>query len=221
MGVVDVNQEEYNMSQKNAQCRLCRRSGKKLYLKGERCNTSKCALVKRNYAPGLHGQKLAGGRVSDYGKQLREKQSAKVRYNLTEKQFKGYFDKAVNHKDETGQVFFGLLETRLDNVMYRAGLGLSIKHARQLVNHAHFTVNGKKVNIPSYKLKVNDVVGIRPSSLKNNAFTDLKERMKNREVSDWIFYDEKESTVKVTQLPDIKKISTDFDMKSIIEFYSR
>lgn len=204
-----------------SKCKLCRREGMKLYLKGDRCNTAKCAVVKRNYAPGLHGQKLAGSRITDYGRQLREKQRAKRIYNLSEKQFKIYFDKAVKKKEETGQAFITMLEMRFDRVIYKSGFAKSIHQARQLVGHGHFLVNKKKVNIPSYQLKVNDIITIKESSLKSRAFADLKERMKSREVPQELFYDEKDLSIKVLEIFDITKMGLAFDITSIIEFYSR
>ncbi|PIR94372.1 30S ribosomal protein S4 [Candidatus Falkowbacteria bacterium CG10_big_fil_rev_8_21_14_0_10_39_11] len=207
---------------KTSKCSNCRRCGRKLFLKGERCNTANCALVKRKYAPGVHGQKRATARVTDYGRQLMEKQSARNLYNLREKQFRAYFDKAVSHEGETGQNFYQTLELRLDNVIRRLGWGHSIKHARQLVNHGHFVVNGSKVSIPSYQLRVNDIITIRDASIKNRkVFLDLAERLKGKDVAEWLFYDEKDMSAKVLGLPNASKVALDFDMKSIIEFYSR
>jgi small subunit ribosomal protein S4 len=207
------------------QCRLCRRAGKKLFLKGERCDTSKCAIVKRNYVPGLHGPKFAasnGRRMTDYGKQLNEKQIAKRTYGLRERQFSAYYEKAVNQKGDSGQNFYKLLEFRLDNVIARLGWGRSMKHSRQLVNHGHFLVNGKKMDIPSFQVKVNDVISIKESSLeKSRSFTDLAERMKNKELPGWLFYDEKSKTAKVVEVPNVKTEAQEFDIKKIIEFYSR
>ncbi len=207
----------------NAQCKICRRAGRKLFLKAERCQTSACAMVKRAYAPGLHGQKLAGGRTTDYGKQLREKQSAKVSYNLREKQFHNYFMKAFSRKgEETGQTFFRYLEMRLDNVVYRLGWAKSMVQARQIVGHGHVCVNGKKVDIPSYQVNVNDVLSIKERTAKSRKlFADLADRMKIAPVQDWLFYDDKTQTAKVVGTPDIKKASLAFDMRAIIEFYSR
>ena len=143
----------------NAKCKQCRREGVKLFIKGERCNSSKCAMVKRNYIPGIHGIKLGrGGRLTGYGIQLREKQKAKRMYRILEKQFRNYFDKAIHKTGETGDNLFNLLETRLDNVIYKAGFGNSRDAARQLISHYHFLVNGKKVNIPSFQVKVKDKI---------------------------------------------------------------
>lgn len=202
-------------------CKKCRREGTKLFLKGERCNTAKCAVVKKNYAPGIHGQKMAGSRLTGYGKQLREKQKAKKSYNLSEKQFRNYFDKAIAKKGDTGQHLLNLLEVRLDIAVYRLGWGKSLSQSRQLVNHGHFLVNDKKVNIPSYLLKVNDSITIREKSLNQKVFADLSERLKNKQIADWLFYDKKEKKAKLVGLPDAKKVMLPFDMTAIIEFYSR
>jgi len=170
----------------------------------------------------MHGEKKVASRTSDYGSQLKEKQSARTSYNLRERQFKAYFDKAVSHEGETGQNFYQVLELRLDNIVRRLGWGKSMKHSRQLVNHGHFLVNGKKVSIPSYQVKVNDIITVKEASMKNRqAFADLAERMKGKEVADWLFYDEKEISGKVVGVPNVSKVALDFDLKAIIEFYSR
>jgi small subunit ribosomal protein S4 len=206
----------------NAQCKICRRAGKKLFLKGERCQTSACALVKRSYAPGLHGQKTAGSRLTDYGRQLREKQSAKNTYNLREKPFLNYFKKAVKKGEETGPAVFRMLEMRLDNVILRLGFAKSVKQARQIVSHEHVKVNDRKVNISSYQVKVNDIISLKERSVKESKlFADLDERLKNYTCPDWLYYDEKTKSGKVVDLPDIKKAALTFDMRAIIEFYSR
>ena len=153
-------------------CKMCRRAGEKLMLKGERCNTQKCAFVKRPYPPGFHGPK-GKPRLTDYGIQLIEKQKAKWTYNLLEKQFRITFDKANKKHGDTGEILFKMLEMRLDNAVFRLGLANSRRQARQLVNHAHFTVNGVKTNIPSYNLKQGDIVKIRKSSLDNKHFRNL------------------------------------------------
>ena len=140
----------------DANCRLCRREGQKLFLKGDRCYSSKCAIDRRGYAPGQHGQ--GRSKISDYGLQLREKQKAKRFYGLQETQFRNLFDKAARKTGITGENLLILLETRLDNVVFRLGFASSRKEARQLVNHGHFTVNGRKVNIPSYEVKAGDVI---------------------------------------------------------------
>ena len=144
---------------KDEQCRICRREGQKLFLKGSRCYTDKCSIARRNYAPGQHGQKRK--KQSDYGMQLREKQKAKAFYGVLESQFRKYFEEASRSKEVTGLKLLQILESRLDNVVYRLGLATSRAQARQLVRHGHFTVNGKKVNIPSYLTKVGDVIAVK------------------------------------------------------------
>ena len=151
---------------KDEQCRRCRREGQKLFLKGERCYTDKCSISRRNYAPGQHGQKRA--KLSEYGTQLREKQKTKAYYGVGEKQFRKYFEMASNKKGVTGENLLQILESRLDNVVYRLGFGTSRAQARQFVNHAQFEVNGKKVDIPSYLVKAGDVITVRENK-KDNA----------------------------------------------------
>lgn len=203
----------------NSKCKQCRREGEKLFLKGERCYTAKCAIVKRNYPPGLHGAK-GRPRQSEYSLQLREKQKAKKIYNLLEKQFKLTFIKAHQQKGESGENFIRLLETRLDNVIYRLGLASSRSQARQLVNHNHFTVNKNMVNIPSYVLKTGDVIAIKSASQKNKNFLNLSEKIKKHQTPGWINFDLTNLTAKILHQPkkeDGEKINTQL----IVEFYSR
>jgi len=206
----------------DSKCKQCRREGTKLFLKGERCDTSKCAMVKRNYIPGVHGPKLGRGkRMTGYGIQLREKQKAKRTYRILEKQFKNYFDKAINKTGDTGGNLFTLLEMRFDNVVYRSGLAISRDSARQLIGHGHFLINGKKVNIPSYQLNVNDKISIREKSLKMNLFSELSEKLAKKEVIDWLVLDAKDLTVVVLDLAGLEKNEPGFDLKLITEYYSR
>jgi len=200
-------------------CKQCRREGEKLFLKGDRCNSPKCAMVKKNYPPGVHGLK-GRGRQSDYSLQLREKQKAKKLYNLLEKQFKITFDKASKQKGDAGENLLKILEMRLDNTVYRLNFATSRSQARELVNHGHFTVNDKKVNIPSYQIKTGDIIKIKPSSKKNKLFSDLSERLKKADVPGWLNLDEKELSAKILHKPnkdDMEKIN----MQMIVEFYSR
>ena len=146
----------------DASCRLCRREGQKLFLKGDRCYTEKCAMVARAYPPGMHGQ--GRSKTSEYGSQLREKQKAKRYYGLLESQFRSYFEMAERRSGQTGENLLSILETRLDNVVYRLGFAMSRAEARQLVTHGHFTVNGKKVNIPSFLVKPGMIVSLRERS---------------------------------------------------------
>lgn len=200
---------------------MCRREGVKLFLRGARCESVKCAITRRNFVPGMHGPRLGKARLSDYGRQLREKQKAKRLYNLMERQFRNYFEAAKSMVGDSGQNMYKTLEMRLDNVVYRSGLVDALRTARQLVGHGHVLVNGKKVDIPSYQTKMTDVISFREKTLKSKKFIDLAEQMKHAKVADWLFYDEKEFSVKVIATPDIKKVQLPFDMKSIIEFYSR
>ena len=203
-------------------CKQCRREGTKMFLKGERCSSSKCALVKRNYVPGTHGPKLGrGSRLTGFGQQLREKQKAKRTYRLLETQFVNYFDKAKNQAGDTGDNFLKLLEMRLDNTVYRAGFVGSRNLSRQLISHGHFLVNGKKVTIPSFQVKVKDKITLKPKTLKTEAFATLSERLKGKEFVDWLAVDAKEVTATVIDKPSLAKNQPGFDVKIITEFYSR
>ncbi len=202
-------------------CRLCRREGTKLFLKGEVCYTSKCPLVKRKYPPGIHGLKRTG-RLSEYGLQLREKQKAKRIYGILEKQFKNYFKKAYRQKGFTGENLLKLLEKRLDNVIYRAGFASSRSMARQIVNHGHILVNNHKVNIPSYQVKVNDVIKVKKTS---RLFSQIKERVqakiKQIELPSWFSVDEKNLEIKILSEPKAEDLPKDIDVRLIVEFYSK
>jgi len=201
-------------------CKLCRRAGEKLFLKGDRCNTQNCAIVKRNYPPGFHGPK-GKGRLSDYGQQLNEKQKAKRQYNLLEKQFRLTFEKAKGKTGNTAETFIQLLETRLDNVVYRAGYAPSRSQARQLVNHGLLTVNEKKVNIPSFQLKSGDVIKIKPNKKNAKVFKDLKEKQKKKEIPGWLNLNSEDLSIKVLHQPDANTIQNNFNVQMIVEFYSR
>lgn len=157
----------------DANCRLCRREGQKLFLKGDRCYSTKCALEKRNFPPGQHGQ--GRKKISEYGLQLREKQKTKRFYGLQETQFRNLFDKAARKKGITGENLLILLETRLDNVVFRLGFASSRKEARQLVTHGHFTVNGRKVDIPSYQVKAGDIIKVKEKSASSPKFREIKD----------------------------------------------
>ncbi len=201
-------------------CKLCRRAGEKLYLKGERCHSAKCAMVKRNYPPGFHGPK-GRKRLTDYGLQLNEKQKAKRQYNLLEKQFKLTFEKALKHPGNTGDTFLQLLEMRLDSVVYNAGFVSSRAQARQLINHGHFTVNGVKTNIPSFQTKTGDVISIKKNKENAKIFKNIADKLKKKEVPGYLHLDAKKNTVKVLHKPDIKTIKPNFNIQMVIEYYSR
>ena len=198
-----------------AACRLCRREGEKLFLKGQRCYTGKCAIARRSFAPGQHGQ--GRKKVSEYGTQLREKQKTKRFYGVLEKQFHNTFEKASRMKGKSGEILLQLLELRLDNIVYRLGLASSRAEARQLVTHGHFTVNGKKVNIPSYITKANDVIAVRESSRKSPKFQDLA----NRSVPAWLSFNADALSGTVVQLPARADVDIEVKETLIVELYSK
>ena len=203
-----------------ARCKLCRREGDKLMLKGERCSTAKCAIVKRNYPPGLHGHK-GRSRQSGYNLQLREKQKAKKIYNLLEKQFALSFARARQQKGEIGENLMQILETRLDNTVYRLGFAPSRAQARTLTAHGHFIVNDKKVNIPSFTVKTGDIIKIKPASRRGKNFADLAERLKKQEAPGWLNLDLKELSGKVLHAPQKENFETKINTQLIVEFYSK
>ncbi len=203
------------------QCKLCRREGKKLFLKGERCYTPKCAIVKRNYPPGSHGTKTSKARPTEYGLQLREKQKAKRIYGLRERQFKNYYLKSIGKKGDTGELLFKALEMRLDNVIYRLGFAKSRAAARQMVSHSHILVNGRKVNIPSYQVRPGETIAIKDSSLNLAIFKNLGEELKNRELMSWLTLNNQNLQGKILTQPTKEDLREDFDVKLILEFYSR
>lgn len=201
-------------------CRVCRREGEKLFLKGSRCYTDKCAIARRAYAPGQHGQKRK--KQSEYGTQLREKQKAKAFYGVLESQFRKYFEEAERSKGITGTRLLQILESRLDNVVYRLGLATSRAQARQLVRHGHFTVNGIKVNIPSYLTKVNDVIKVKESSANSEIFKQIVEATENgRPVPTWLEADLTNKTGKIVALPSREEIDLPVQEHLIVELYSK
>lgn len=202
-----------------AVCRLCRREGGKLFLKGEKCYTPKCPVDKRNYPPGEHGQ--GRRKVSEYGLQLREKQKARTIYGVLEAQFRRYFEKAEKSRGVTGEVLLQLLERRLDNIVYRMGAGASRAEARQLVRHGHFTVNGKKVDIPSYLVREGDVVSVRPKSRNEGRFKELQEYARGRTFPDWLEVDVENQASKVLRYPKREDIDVTLEEHLIVELYSR
>lgn len=204
----------------DSKCKLCRRAGEKLFLKGERCNGPKCAMVKRNYPPGFHGPK-GKKRLTDYALQLNEKQKAKRQYNMLEKQFKLTFEKAKKKHGNAGENFLSLLEMRFDNAVFRAGFASSRSQARQLINHGHFTVNDKKVDIPSYVLKTGDLITIKANKKNSKIFNGLSEKIKQKEVPGWINFDIKTLNAKILHEPKMKELHTNFNLQQIVEYYSR
>ena len=201
-------------------CRLCRREAMKLFLKGERCYTEKCAIEKRNFPPGQHG-KTRKAKLAGYGLQLREKQKVKRIYGVLEDQFRGYFAQADRTRGGiTGETLLQLLERRLDNVVYRMGLGTSRAQARQLVRHGHFLVNGKKVDIPSYSLKAGDTVAVREGSRANTTIIHATEEVKGRGIPEWLAL-EGEMGGKVVSMPTREQINLPVQEQLIVELYSK
>jgi small subunit ribosomal protein S4 len=201
-------------------CRLCRREGMKLFLKGERCYTEKCAIEKRNFPPGQHG-KTRKAKLAGYGLQLREKQKVKRIYGVLEDQFRGYFETADRTKGITGEVLLQLLERRLDNVVYRLGLSTSRPQARQLVRHGHFLVNGKKVDIPSYSVRQGDVVTVLGRSQKGVAIEHAMEEVKGRGIPAWLSFDASSISGRIVSMPTREQINLPVQEQLIVELYSK
>ena len=202
-----------------AACRLCRREGQKLFLKGDRCYTDKCAVERRAYAPGMHGN-ARNKKLSEYGVQLREKQKARRYYGVLESQFAEYFEMASKRKGMTGENLLAILESRLDNVVYRLGFAMSRAEARQLVRHGHFTVNGKKVNIPSYLVSVGETIELKDSSRSLDKFKGALEANASRVVPKWLEMD-KNNVAKVVAVPAREDIDLPIEEHLIVELYSK
>ncbi len=200
-------------------CRQCRREGCKLFLKGERCTTKKCAMERRPVIPGQHGNSKRKVAFSEYGTQLREKQKVKRMYGILERQFREYYEKARKMEGATGSVMLTLIERRLDNVVYRMGIGMSRKQARQIVNHGLITVNGKRVNIPSYIVKAGDIIAIKESKQSNEQFKDLKGS--KIVMPKWVEFDTNTLSGKILALPSREDIDADIKEQLIVELYSR
>lgn len=203
-----------------ATCRLCRRENLKLFLKGDRCYTDKCAFERRSYAPGQHGQRR-GGKISDYGVQLREKQKVKRIYGVLEKQFRKYYERAERQKGITGTNLLILLERRLDNVVYRMGFASSRHQGRQLVRHSHFTVNGRKVNIPSYQVKIGDVIEVKDKSRKIPTVLEAIETVVRREMPSWLEVDSASFRGAVREFPNREELTMPINEQLIVELYSK
>ena len=200
-------------------CRLCRREGSELFLKGERCYTDKCAIKRRSYPPGQHGQGRI--KVSDYGVQLREKQKVRRIYGILENQFRGYFEMADRQKGVTGENLLFILERRLDNVAYRLGFAASRDEARQLVRHGHFTLNGRKVNIPSIQVKTGDVLQLREKSRKVAAVAESLEAVVRRGIPQWLELDKDAFKGTVKLMPVREDITMPIQEQLIVELYSK
>ena len=203
----------------DAVCRLCRREGQKLFLKGERCYYDKCAADRRPYPPGQHGQGRT--KTSEYGLQLREKQKAKRYYGVLESQFRGYFEMASKKKGKTGENLLALLETRLDNTAYRLGFAMSRAEARQLVLHGHFLVNGRKVNIPSFLVRPGMIISLKEKSRSLDKFKAVIEANAFRQPPKWLDYDANSLVAKVTAVPTREDIDIPIEEQLIVELYSK
>ena len=204
---------------KDEQCRICRREGQKLFLKGSRCYTDKCSITRRNYGPGQNGQKKK--KLSEYGTQLREKQKTKAFYGVAEKQFRKYFEMASSKKGVTGEVLLQILESRLDNVVYRLGYGSSRAQARMLITHGHFEVNGHKVDIPSYLVKAGDVIAVREIRKDSKIIKENAEANASRPVPEWLEKDEKSLSGKVIRLASREDVDIPVEEHLIVELYSK
>jgi small subunit ribosomal protein S4 len=206
---------------RDAVCRLCRREGQKLFLKGLRCFTEKCAIEKRNFVPGQHGQSRRP-KVAGYGLQLREKQKMKRTYGLLERQFRSYFEKAVRLKGPSGENLIIMLERRLDNVINRAGFASSKAQARQLALHGHVRVNGKKVNIPSYQVKVGDEISIKDKMHQNAMILEARNVAQSQNSVPWLELDREALKAKVVAMPKREDVQTPaFNEQLIVELYSK
>ena len=204
---------------KYEQCRICRREGQKLFLKGSRCYSDKCSVTRRNYAPGEHGQ--GRKKLSEYGTQLREKQKTKSFYGVGEKQFRKYFEMAENKKGITGENLLQILESRLDNVVYRAGFGVSRAQARQLVNHGHFDVNGVKTDIPSYLVKPGDVISVREIKKDSKIIKENAEVNASKPIPEWLEKNNEKLEAKVIRLASREDVDLPVEEHLIVELYSK
>ena len=203
-------------------CKKCRREAEKLFLRGDRCFSPKCAIIKKKYPPGMHGAKKQMKRLSGYGLQLREKQKAKRIYGVLEQQFHNYYKKAVKKTGNSSFYMLSMLELRLDNAVYRAGFASSRNAARQLVGHGHILVNGKKVDIPSYQIKVGDVVKVKKTSPQyKNIREKLSASAQKREASGWMAVDPQELEFKIVSSPAAEDLPQNINSKLIIEYYSK
>lgn len=208
---------------KSSKCKICRRLGVKLFLRGERCLSPKCPIVKRPYPPGQKRKRRTRG-LSEYGKELREKQKLKNWYNLTERQFRNYVKEVLAKRqrgEDAGALLIKKLEARLDNVVFRIGLASSRKQARQIVNHGHFLVNEKRINIPSYQVKKGDKIILHPSSRKKAIFQNLSTILKKHKPPSWIEFNIEKLEAEVVREPSIEEASPSAEISAIFEFYSR
>lgn len=208
---------------KNKKCKICRRMGTKLFLRGEKCFSPKCPMVRRPYPPGQKGKRRPSP-PSEYAFLLKEKQKLKRWYNLDERQFKNYVKEALSKRrkvEDASSFLIQNLEKRLDNVVFRLGFAVSRDQARQLVSHGYFLVNGKPVNVPSFRLKVGDTVSLKPSKLKKNLFKDIKSKLKKEKVLSWLSLDTEKLEGKIIAQPKVEEISPPVEVSAIFEFYSK
>lgn len=204
---------------RGALCRICRREGEKLFLKGDRCYTEKCAVERRKYPPGQHGQGFK--KLSDYGIQLREKQKVRKIYGLLERQFRRYFYEAERRKGITGEILLQLVESRLDNTVYRMGFAPNRVRARQLISHGHIVVNGKKINLPSYQVREGDSVSVKDSSRDMPEIIDSLSKVEHRGIPAWVEVDSANHTGKVLRIPSRDEIQLPVQEQLIVELYSK
>ena len=205
----------------SAKCRRCRRTGEKLFLKGDRCGTAKCGMVRRAYAPGVHGKKVSRNQ-SGYGVQLAAKQKIKRIYGVLEKQFRKHFEEAASKPGITGDMLLARLEMRLDSIVYRIGLASSRAQARQIVNHGLIKMNGRKVTIPSFEVKVGDIVSANGSKLGKNYFKNIDQAIKNKkDFPSWIRFDASKMEAEIVSVPMRDEIGINVDAQIIVEYYSR
>ncbi|MDD3284495.1 MAG: 30S ribosomal protein S4 [Patescibacteria group bacterium] len=206
----------------SSKCKLCRAEGQKLLLKGERCMSSKCAMIKKNYKPGVHGPKKSMTKLSAYGKQLREKQKTKRTYGMLEKPFAILVKKALQSKGDAGRIITNKLENRFDNIVYRCKLANSRNTAKQIISHNHLKINDKSVNISSYELRIGDKISVKENKLKDKYWEKLKESLKNeKDMPTWLNVDTKNLTAQVIGSPDYEELEKSINTSLIIEFYSR
>lgn len=205
----------------NPKCRMCRALSQKLFLKGERCYGQKCSVTRRAYGPGMHGSKRKRGAISEYGKQLREKKKIKSIYGVLETQFRRYYQNARAQKGNTAEHLLEILETRLDNVLFRLGLASSRRAARQLIGHGHVLVNGKRVDIASFNVNIGDVIKFKESIEKIPAIKNLRQSLKTYRTPSWLELDVEKLTGKVTARPEKSEVELDADVLAVIDFYSR
>jgi small subunit ribosomal protein S4 len=204
---------------REALCRICRREGEKLFLKGDRCYSEKCAVERRKYPPGQHGQGYR--KLSDYGVQLREKQKVRKIYGLLERQFRRYFYEAERRKGITGEILLQLVESRLDNIVYRMGFAPNRRRARQLISHGHIVVNGKEINLPSYQVKEGDSVSVKDSSRDMPEIIDSLSKVEHRGIPAWVEVDSVNHTGKVLRIPSRDEIQLPIQEQLIVELYSK